>query len=115
MTLEQQAPRLRGRIERTFTDTIVIKERSATADTEGNASGTLTTLATIEGRLSKPTPTELQVAAQAGQRLDRVLTVAYDADVEPGQVVEVNGERWKVGTVASSRVQTKVNLSRWEG
>lgn len=115
MTLEHQAPFLRRSIERTFADTIVIKARAATADAEGNPSGTLTTLATIAGRVSKPTPAELQIAAQSGQRLDRVVTVAYDATIKPGQLIEIAGDLWKVGTVESSKVQTKVNLSRWEG
>lgn len=115
MLTATEVARMQSSVARSFVDTIVIKQRSATADSEGNPSGTLTTVATIVGRVAKPTPAELQVAAQAGQRLDRVLTVALGAGIEPGQVVEVNGERWKVGMVASSRVQTKVNLSRWEG
>ena len=115
MNLEREAPRLRGRIERTFCDTVVIKERTVGADADGNPSGVLTTVATLDGRLSRPTPAELQIAAQAGQRLDRVLTVAYDAAIEPGQMVDAGGKRWKVGAVGASRVQTKVNLSRWEG
>lgn len=107
--------RMRTSVARSFVDTIVIKHRATTADAEGNPAGTLTLVATVAGRVAKPTPAELQIAAQAGQRLDRVLTLALGSGIKPGHLVEVAGERWKVGTVASSRVQTKANLARWEG
>lgn len=116
MTLADQAPRLRERIATTFGDTITIKRRASTGtDDEGNPSRTLTTVARIRGRISTPTAEQLQIAAQAGERVDAVLTAAVDADVRPGDVAECGSDTWKVETARASKVQLKANLSRWTG
>lgn len=110
MNLGDAAPRLRSRIERTFSDTVIVRRHGAlTTDNEGNGTSTLVVVDTIKGEWLPPQPSDLEVAAQAGQRLDAILKIAYDADVRPGDIVEVNGT-WRVGNVRPGRVQARAHL-----
>lgn len=114
MLTDAKAERMQSTIARSFVDAVVINRPANTSDGEGNAAGGATIIATTVGRWGSPRPTELQTAAQAGQKLDATLTIAETEDARDGDLVDVRGERWRITTVTKSRFQQKLNLVRVE-
>lgn len=112
MLTDAKVERIQSTIARSFIDEVVIRRPANTADAEGNAAAALAVVVTTVGRWGSPTPAELQSAAQAGQRLDAMLTIADNHDVRGGDLVDVRAHRWRVGTVTVSRFQQKLHLVR---
>jgi hypothetical protein len=113
MLTDASTVRMRATVARTFVDTVVIHRPVVGADSEGNPDGTLTTVATTVGRWGAPAVQERELAAQAGDRLDAVLTVAVDQDIKAGDIVDVCDARWHVNAVNGSRFQQKARLVRF--
>lgn len=73
--------------------------RTSTADGMGGSGSTWTAVDTVRGRLSSPSPSEQQTAAQAGVRVDYVLYLDGDTDVARGERLRDGGLTVEVLTV----------------
>lgn len=99
---------------RPYRDEVVVKrEGSVVTDSEGNTITPLVPVGAVVGEWLTPSAEELEIAAQAGQRLDALLKVPAAADVRLRDVVVVNGT-WSVTSIEPGRTHATAHLVRVE-
>lgn len=120
MLTDVQQTRMRATISKTFIDSVTIQRPVVAADSEGNPSGQLTTIATTVGRWHGFLPGAArgfvadEIAGQAGQQADATLTLPVGTDIRPGDLPTVRGVRWRVLRVVDGRLQMRIFLQRAE-
>lgn len=88
---------------------------TATADAEGNvllAAGAATTLACWLVHPDRNGTDPRNVGGQAGQALDPVVLLAYDADVRPGDYLDVSSQRYVVRATSADRLYLRAEVGR---
>lgn len=73
--------------------TLTVYRGAYAADGAGGRTETFASQGTVRAMVSQPTEQELMTAAQLGSRLDHVVHVDYDADVERGDQLDNGGAR----------------------
>lgn len=99
MSLLPRAPQVLLRM-----DAITIQRPSGTADSEGNPTGTRTTVAEMRGTLASISATESLTASQRNTVIDKALAVALGTDVMEGDRVTVNGVTYEVVSTDNRRL-----------
>lgn len=94
-------------------DSITHKRPATTADTEGNATLTLSTVATIAGTWGSPGARDLALAAQNGQSLEAVIATAATG-IQTGDILVCRGRSWEVVAVTDARFHSRCFVRKAE-
>lgn len=109
---------MRATVDGSLPDTVVVKREAATADSEGNPTGTLTTVATTNGWLTHASTRVAgageEIAGQDGQRPRRIVILPHDTTVEPGDRLVIDGVTWRAGEVRSDRLHVRCDVTTGE-
>lgn len=77
-------------------DAVVISRPAGSSDTEGNAVGALSVVASTRGTWGSPTSRDIAAFAE---QIDAVLAIAYATNIQQGDLVAVRSAQYEVAHV----------------
>jgi hypothetical protein len=106
---------MRATVASSLIDTASRTRPQAGVDAEGNvllAAGAAVTMACWLVHPDRNGTDPRNVAGQAGQALDPVVLLAYDAAVIPGDYLDVSGQRYVVRATSVDRLYLRAEVGR---